>query len=134
MAYVAGTLRAMGCNRCYELPLASASWNDYRPGSKARKKIRKAALRFHRDCASGRLAPVSIASMIPYNLFRGMSLAYVKGSPYETEDGNYWSDPVRARTVYHPSVPVPFYKKPVGHLFYLIGRAAGKAVTVTYKK
>ncbi|ADU26587.1 flavodoxin family protein [Ethanoligenens harbinense] len=132
--YTAGTLRAIGYNRCYKLPLASASWNDYRPSPAAQRKIRHMALCFYKDCVSGCLAPASVLQMIPYNLFRGMSLAYAKGSPYETEDGNHWSDPVRAHMAYDPSVPMPFYKKPLGHLFYLIGRAAGNAVTVTYKK
>lgn len=134
VTYTAGTLRGIGFNRCYELPLVSSSWNDYRPGLKALKRIASAARRFYLDLASGRTAPVSAELLIPYNLFRGMGLACVSGAPYETEDGVFWSDPARARTVYDPSVPVPFYQKPIGHLFYQLGKFAGKKLTITYRK
>lgn len=132
--YVAGALSGFGYNRCYTLPITSNSWNDYKPSIKDKSKIRTVAKKFYNDVASEKLYPPSVGIMIPYNMFRGMSLGYVKGTEYETEDGNYWTDPQRAKCTYDPSVKVPFYKKPIGSLFYLIGKLAAKHITVTYKK
>jgi len=131
---VASTLKAIGFNRCYLLASASFSWNDYKPNEKARKKCDALAIRFHKDVSSGKMHSPSLGLLIPYNLFRGMSLAYVKGTEYETEDGVYWTDPQRVRKVYDCSVPVPYYKKAFGSLFYCLGKMAGKFVTVTYRK
>ncbi len=64
-----------------------------------------------------------------------MSLAYTKGSQYETEDGRHWTTEERKKKVYDPSVRVSFYKKPFGQLFYMIGKRAGKMkrMEVSYK-
>ena len=132
--YLAGTLMAIGYNRCYKLPIAACSWNNYQPNQKGKGKIKKAALKFYDDVASEKLHSPAVGFMIPYNLFRGMSLGYVKGTEYETEDGNFWTEPKRSKCTYDPAVKVPFYKKPIGHLFYAIGKMASKSVTVTYKK
>lgn len=132
--YVAGTLRGLGFNRCYELPVVTASWNAYRMDDKAKKKCAAKARLFHQDVASKKLHRPSWLILIPYNLFRGMSLNYVKGTEYEYADGAHWTDPVRAKSFYGPSVPVPFYKRAFGQLFYGIGRMAGRFMTVTYKK
>ncbi len=132
--YMVGTLASIGYNRCYKLPLATTSWNDYKVGAKASLKIKKKALRFYKDIESGKLHAPKIGILIPYNLFRGMSLGYVKGTEYETEDGNHWSDERRAKSAYDIAIKVPFYKKPIGHFFYLIGKKASKVTTVTYKK
>lgn len=131
---IASTLRAIGFNYCYLLALQSCSWNAYEPNDKAVRKSRKVALQFYQDVASKKPHPVRTDLLIPYNLFRGMSLAYVKGTQYETEDGNYWTDPGRAKFVYDPSVPLPLLGKPIGHIFYMIGKYAGKKISITYKK
>jgi len=132
--YLAGTLMAIGYNRCYKLPIATRSWNDYQPDEKARNKIKRVSLEFYGDVASGKLHSPTVGILIPYNLFRGMCLGSIKGTAYETEDGNFWADPRRATSIYDSAVKVPFYKKPIGSLFYLIGKTAGKFMTVTYKK
>jgi len=76
-----------------------------------------------------------IELLIPYNLFRGMSLAYVKGAEYETEDGVYWTEPERLKGAYDKSIPLPYYKRMFGNLLYLIGKISGKyAQKATYKK
>jgi hypothetical protein len=49
-----------------------------------------------------------------------MSLAYQKGTDYETQDGIYWTDEDRRKGVYDSTVKIPFYKKPFGQLFYLL--------------
>lgn len=131
---VAGTLRAIGFNSCYTLPLKSLSWNAYTPDEKAEKKCRKAAYRFYKDVSSKKLHFVRADLLIPYNLFRGMSLSYVKGTEFETEDGNYWTDPMRINRVYDHSVPVFFLTRFIGHIFYLIGKIAGKKINISYKK
>lgn len=131
---VASTLKGIGFNSCYILAAASSSWNDYKPNEKIRKKCESLAVKFHKDVSSGKLHSPSTALLIPYNLFRGMSLSYVKGTEYEYMDGIHWSDPIRAKNVYDLTIHVPFYKKPVGSLFYYIGKMAGKFVTITYKK
>ena len=134
VTYLAGTLLSIGYNRCYKLPIAAYSWNDYRPNEKLGEKIKKETRKFYRDVASEKLHSPSIGIMIPYNLFRGMSLGYVKGTEYETEDGNFWTEPNRANCTYDPAVKVPFYKKPIGYLFYALGKKASKSVLITYKK
>ena len=53
---------------------------------------------------------------------------------YKYMDGTHWSDPIRAKSIYDPSVPVPFYKKPFGGIFYIIGKTASKFITLTYRK
>lgn len=131
--YTAGTLAAIGYNRCYKLPVSSYSWNDFQL-EKVENKIRKETLKFYQDLSSGRLYAPSAGLMIPYNLFRGMSLGYVKGTEYETEDGNYWTEPVRAKYTYDSAIKIPLYKKIIGTVFYQIGKLSAKHITVTYKK
>ncbi|MFA9379957.1 MAG: NADPH-dependent oxidoreductase, partial [Acetanaerobacterium sp.] len=101
---------------------------------KTKSKCEKLAKKFHDDVASTKLYPPSLLTLIPYNLFRGMSLSYIKGTDYEYMDGTHWTDPIRAKRVYDPSVPVPFYKRPFGNLFYLIGKIATKFFVITYRK
>lgn len=134
VAYMEGTLLSIGFNRCYKLPLTTSSWNDYNVSDKDKCKIKKEALRFYKDIASGKLHAPKIGVLIPYNLFRGMSLGYVKGTEYETEDGNHWTDERRSKSAYDITIKVPIYKKLIGHFFYLIGKKASTLTTVTYKK
>jgi multimeric flavodoxin WrbA len=131
---IASFLKGIGFNRCFIFSTAALSWNDYKITPKAEAKLKRTVNEFGRDVASRRLYSPSLLVMIPYNLFRGMSRNSAKGSAYETQDGVHWLDEKRRRSLYDPAVPVPFYKKPVGWLFYGIGRLAGAKVTVTYKK
>jgi multimeric flavodoxin WrbA len=131
---IASFLKGIGFNRCYRLSIATYSWNDYKITKEASAKIANITDRFHKDIVSGRLHSPSCMLLIPYNLFRGMSLAYVKGTEFETQDGVYWTEESRKKGVYDRSVHVPFYKKPIGQLFYIIGKIAGKKLVVTYKK
>jgi len=132
--YIEGTLRGIGFNKCYKLAVSSYSWNAYRLNERTRRKCLQTARQFHYDVASRRMHAPKWMILIPYNLFRGMSLHYVKGTEYEYQDGNHWTDPVRRSGIYDRVVKVPFYKKPFGQLFYLMGKGMGKMVTVTYKK
>ena len=131
---IASFLKGIGFNRCQMFPVAAMSWNDYRVSDKMRGRLKKTVRAFRRDVSSPRLKSPSALVMIPYNLFRGMAPHYAKGTAFETEDGVYWPDGERRRGVYDKSVPVPFYKKPVGHFFYLVGRIAGGRMAVTYRK
>lgn len=133
---IASMLNGIGFNRCYIFSTASYSWNAYAPDSKTIKSLSKLTVKFYKDVSSGKLHSPSAILLIPYNLFRGMSLAYIKGSEYETEDGRYWSQDNRKSKVYDASVHVPFYKKPIGQLFYSIGKMAGKkkSMQITYRK
>jgi len=132
--YLAGTLKGIGFNRCYRFPFSSYSWNDLNPDDKAKIKCKQWAIKFHNDVSSRKMHPPSFPEMIPYNLFRGMSIWYAKGMEYETEDGVYWLGHQRARYTYDKSIPVPIFKKMFGQIFYYIGKTAGRFVTVTYKK
>ncbi|MDF2984658.1 MAG: NADPH-dependent reductase [Eubacterium sp.] len=132
--FIAGALQSIGYNKCFKLPITAYSWNVYDPDEKARQKIKKVSLKFYKDVASGKLHEPGIGLMIPYNLFRGMGLNYVKGSEYETEDGVYWTDPKRVKATYDPSIKVSFYKKPFGMLFYLVGKWSARFITITYRK
>ncbi len=127
-------LKAIGFNRCYQFSTASFSWNAYQLNAKTNVKLCKVTDQFRNDVRSGRLYSPSYLLLIPYNLFRGMSLAYQKGMEYETQDGVYWTEDSRRKGVYDSSVKVPFYKKPFGELFYLIGKYAGRKMMVTYRK
>lgn len=133
---VKGTLLGIGFNRCYTFSRASFSWNAYVPNNKTLNSLRKVVQKFYKDVESRKLYNPKTKLLIPYNLFRGMSLAYVPGTDYETEDGVYWTDECRKGLVYAPGIEVAFYKKPIGHLFYWIGKLAGnmKGMKVTYKK
>ena len=114
----------------------SFSWNAYEPDSRPLTELEKVVNDFYSDIESQRLHAPDISLLIPYNLFRGMSLVYVLGIEYETKDGIYWTEECRKNLVYAPEIKVLFYKKPMGHLFYGIGKMAGnmKRMTVTYKK
>ena len=131
---IASFLKGIGFNKCYLLSFATYSWNDYRVNDQTRTKCEKVTKKFYQDISSRKLHSPSILVMIPYNLFRGMSPHYVKGSEYETEDGSHWTDPIRKDTVYDSVVRVPIYKRPIGHFFHFLGKRLGKKVTVTYKK
>ena len=132
--YIAGWLRGLGFNKCYEFPVVAYSWNAYRLNDKAKLKCAKLAKIFHNDVASKKIHAPRWLILIPYNLFRGMCLNYVEGTEYEYMDGTHWSNPIRSKSIYDPSVPVPFYKKPFGSLFYIIGKIASKFITLTYQK
>ena len=131
---IASFLRGIGFNRCYPFGVAAYSWNDYRVGERVASRLEKMVRRFQRDVTSRKLHHPSALVLIPYNLFRGMSLTYAKGAAYETRDGLHWTEECRSSGVYDRCVPVPFFKKPLGALFYWIGRMAGRKLTITYKK
>lgn len=133
---ISGTLKGIGFNRCYLFSKASFSWNAYEPNDRTLKALEKTVHKFYKDVNSGKLHSPGVSLLIPYNLFRGMSLAYVPGTEYATQDGVYWTEECRRKSVYAREVQVPFYKKTVGYLFYGIGKAAGKAkgMLVTYRK
>ncbi|MFV0413945.1 MAG: flavodoxin family protein, partial [Oscillospiraceae bacterium] len=105
---IASFLLSVGFNRCYRFSAATFSWNDYQMPAKTKLQLEKMAGRFYRDISGGKLHSPPATLLIPYNLFRGMGLAYTKGSEYETEDGTYWTQPGRRKGVYDASVPVPF--------------------------
>ena len=134
VTYLAGTLRGLGFNKCYEFPVTSHSWNAFVMNEKTKKKCTAIARKFHSDVSSKKLHSPTWLILIPYNLFRGMSLSYTKGSEYEYIDGKHWTEPVRMNKVYDEAVPVPFYKKPFGSLFYLIGKISPRFIVITYRK
>lgn len=89
------TLMGIGFNRCYTFSRASFSWNAYVLNNKTLSSLGKVVQKFYKDVESRKLHNPKIGLLIPYNLFRGMSLAYVPGTEYETEDGVYWTDECR---------------------------------------
>lgn len=132
--HIAGTLKAFGFNFCYLFSAKSLSWNDYKPTQKTLSSLHIIASKFHNDISSKKQHSPSSGVLIPYNLFRGMCINCAKGTEYETLDGVYWAEETRKKLVYDSSVRVPFYKKPIGYLFYTIGKLAGKSAIITYKK
>jgi multimeric flavodoxin WrbA len=133
---IASMLYGIGFNRCYLFSKASYSWNDYNPSEKTKEALGKKVQKFYNEVKSQRMHSPSCMLLIPYNLFRGMSLSYTKGSEFETKDGEYWTDDYRRKGVYDKSVYIPLYKRPFGYLFYFIGKYMGKQkkMLVTYKK
>ncbi|MDR3263405.1 MAG: NAD(P)H-dependent oxidoreductase [Clostridiales bacterium] len=132
--YLAGMLRGIGFNRCGELPVTSHSWNAYKVADKTAIKCAKAAKAFDNDVSSKKMHPPTASLLIFYNLMRGMGMGCVKGTEYATKDGEHWTDPVRINRFYDAAIPVPFYKKPLGALFFLMGKLSAKFITVTYRK
>ncbi len=131
---IASFLESIGFNRCYQFSVAALSWNAYQVSSKTKSKLTRVTEKFVKDVRSGQLHSPSYLLLIPYNLFRGMALSYRKGTEYETQDGIYWTEECRRNGVYDSAVKIPFYKKPFGQLFYLIGKYAGEKMMVTYRK
>lgn len=131
---ISGTLKGIGFNRCYLFSVQSYSWNAYLPKKKTRETLCELTKRFIRDVESQVLHTPDWSLLIPYNIFRGMSLTYVKGKEFETEDGVYWTQKSRQTYVYDSRIKIPFYYKPIGSFFYLLGKYMGKQTIVTYKK
>ena len=133
---ICATLKGIGFNRCYQYSTASFSWNNYIPTAKTIKRLETITNRFYCDIKSKRIHIQSTSVLIPYNLFRGMSLSYTKESEYPTADGDYWTQPSRKKKVYDQNVPIAFFQRPIGEFFYVIGKMAGKmkSMEVTYKK
>lgn len=132
--YVADTLTGIGFNRCYQLPIASISWNAYKPSEKDRKHIGVTVKRFYKDVASHKLHAPSFSSVFVFNLFRGISTNYVKGAEYETEDGVFWQQEGYKDVTYAPNVPMSIFPKIYGTIFYHVGKCMAKRLVVTYKK
>lgn len=76
---VSSAFKGIGFNRCYSFAKASFSWNAYTPDDKTNVALSRKVKKFYKDIASGRLYSPSVMLLMPYNLFRGMSLAYVRG-------------------------------------------------------
>ena len=131
---IAAELYGFGFNKCYLLSVASFSWNAYVPGKTMIMKCDKISKKFTKDVMSGNPITVRYALMIPFNLFRGMSLAYVKGTEYEMEDGNYYTGADVKNHFYGKGVPIPIGGKLLGSVFYWIGKTASKFSIITYKK
>lgn len=131
--YVAGFLRGIGFNRAHRLALRSLSWNDYRPEVDARK-IGRVARAFARDLASGKLHAPAAGVLVPYNLFRGMAPRYAPGTRYPTQDGVYYLRPEVRGAAYAPGVPLPFYKKWLGQVFYALASLFAGRMEVTYRR
>ena len=133
---IAAMLKGIGFNRCYRFGVTAFSWNAYEPKPQTVQALTRITDQFYRDVSSGKLHSPSASLLIPYNLFRGMSLAYTKDSEFATEDGRFWTREDRKSGVYDASVPVSLYIRPIGHLFYWIGKMAGKLAStqVSYKK
>jgi hypothetical protein len=52
---MAATMKGWGFNRCYQLPIAAISWNDYHSTEKHKRKIRSIAKKFYEDVVSKKL-------------------------------------------------------------------------------
>ncbi len=126
---LASTLAGWGFNRCYQLPIASYSWNAYRPAEKDLGKTYKITERFYRDLSSGKLHVPGTGVLIPFNLFRALTSVETE---YPTEDNNFW--PRYQGQSYAPGVPLTPGKKLLGRLIYGAGRMAAKNISVTYRK
>jgi multimeric flavodoxin WrbA len=131
---ISSTLKAIGFNKCYLFSVASYSWNAYLPKQNTKEALHKITTRFIEDVESRKLHVPDWDLLIPYNLFRGMSQSYIKGSEFETEDGVFWTQEDRKKYVYDSNIKLPFYYVPIGKLFYLLGKLMGKRFMITYKK
>lgn len=131
---ISSFLTGIGFNKCYRLSVSTYSWNNYKPLLKTELLLKHLTLKFHQDILANKKYPVKLKQVIPYNLFRGMSIFYIKGSPYETEDGVFWTDSFRKKSVYDKDIPISTYLYFIGILFFHLGKLIGKNVIITYKK
>ncbi|MBE5962740.1 MAG: NADPH-dependent oxidoreductase [Lachnospiraceae bacterium] len=129
---VAATLPGWGFNRCYRLSVAAYSWNDYKPSMKDRDKAKRVTIAFYQDVKSKKLHAPSFGVLIPFNLFQAICKTYAPGMKYESQDGVFWKQYEGMR--YAKDVPMPFYKRAFAWLICQVGKAAGKKITITYKK
>lgn len=129
---LSNTLYGWGFNKCYELPVASLSWNDYKPTKSHINKAHKLSKKFYYDVKSGKMHSSKIGLLIPFNLFEAMSDNYAPGKEYETRDGVFWQKYKGKR--YADNVPLPLYKKIFGKFIYVIGKKLSSKIIVTYKK
>lgn len=130
---VGSLLTGIGFNRVFRLPVMTRSWNCFAPGERILRKADQVTLRFFRDTVTKKLRPPALPTLIPYNLFRGMCPSQT-GSIYPTVDADHWSDPVRARRCYDSAVPVRWYHRAFGSMFYGMGKVMGGKVKVSYRK
>jgi len=131
---MAGTMNGWGFNRCYQIGIAVASWNDYHLTPKHKRKILSVTKRFYKDLESKKLHSPLYWVLIPYNLFRGMSFDYRKGKEFEMRDGSFWEEKDRISNPYASNVPMGIHKKLFGNMFYLLGKKISKYMIATYKK
>ncbi len=131
---IAGFLKSIGFHKCYLKSVQSISWNAYEANKKEKESVKKCATKFTKDVISAKMGFPDTGLLIPYNLFRGMSIYYVAGTEYKTEDGIYWMDISRRNRGYDSRIPLLPHQKLVAALFYTMGKIAGKKMIVTYKK
>ena len=133
---ISGTLTGIGFNRCYQIAVASVSWNAYEATDKDKKLAEKKALAFAADVQSGKLHSPKIMSLIPYNIMRGMGTHYTADSEFPTADGVWWTAPERCDKAYFPQVKISLFKKAIGNFFFFIGKkvCGSKKWLVTYRK
>jgi len=132
--YVAGTLIGWGFNRCYQLPISAISWNDYQPTEKDLRKSTAIAKKFYEDVMSKKMHSPSFSSVLCFNLFRGMSIEYRKGTEFETKDGTFWEQEGYDGVTFSPQIPMPIHKKLFGSMFFVLAKMMSKKMAVTYKK
>ncbi|MGB4613733.1 MAG: NAD(P)H-dependent oxidoreductase [Erysipelotrichaceae bacterium] len=126
---LASTIAGWGFNKSYQLPIVALSWNAYKPTEKDLQKAKKVANEFYEDVKSKIMHPPSIGVLIPFNLFQALCNS---NNDYPTEDNNFW--PKYIGMQYAPNIPLPFYKRILGKLIFLIGKHLSKKMIITYKK
>jgi multimeric flavodoxin WrbA len=131
--YLAETFTGWGFNSCFQLPLASMSYNAYKPTTKDKQKCFSVTRRFYRALSAEMLKTPSFKALMPYNLFRGISRNYGPGSEYETYDGSYWDRTGLADKPYFPEIQLPVYKALYGNFCCWAGDKIGKHFVVTYR-
>ena len=133
---ITGTLSGIGFNRCYTIAMAAVSWNDYKPGNRAKRYTAKISRKFAKDVLSGELHSPKLMNLMPYNIMRGMGHHYTEESEYPTADGTWWTDPERGEAAYFPEVKMSSFKKKFGNTFFKMGKMVGgmRKMKVTYRK
>lgn len=129
---LAATLQGWGFNKCYQLPVAAYSWNDYQPSEKDLQKALKVTQRFYDDVKSGKMHAPSAGVLIPFNLFQALCVGNKGEKEYPTEDNRFW--PQYFGRSYAPGIPMPIHKHVIGRFFYFLGKRLAKSIVITYKK
>lgn len=131
--YLAETFTGWGFNRCFQLPVASMSYNAYKPTAKDKQKCFSVTGKFYNALSGEKLRTPSLKALMPYNMFRGLSRNYRPGTEYETCDGSYWDQAGLADKPYFPGIKLPVYKTLYGNFCCWVGDNISKHFVVTYK-
>jgi multimeric flavodoxin WrbA len=129
--YLRETFMCWGFNRVYELPVTVYSYGGYEASPEAIEKSNKAAEKFYKDIAGGKLYSPTFINVLVHNIFRGLGTA---GTPEEFCDNRYWKETGLINVPYSTKVPVSLFKRILGNIVYFFARRMAAKTILSYRK